>query len=108
MLRPAFGDLPIVYGEYGVETTIPPAKRSLYHGTEVISTTDEETQGRYYAQAIALAACQPAVELLLFFHVQDEPDLAGLQSGVRYADGSPKSDLGAFRRAARDPSCQAK
>ena len=46
--------------------------------------------------------------MLLFFHVQDEPDLAGLQSGVRYADGSPKSDLSSFRRAALDPACQAK
>jgi len=94
--------LPIVYGEYGVETTIPVAKRRLYTGTEVVPTVDEATQARYYALAIRLAACQPTVELLLFFHVQDEPRLEGLQTGVRYADGSAKSSLPAFQRAARD------
>jgi hypothetical protein len=98
-------DLPVVYGEYGVETTIPAAKRSLYTGQELIPTTDEATQARYYESAIRLAACQRTVELLLFFHVQDEPRLEGLQSGVRYADGSPKSSLPAFRHAASDDSC---
>jgi hypothetical protein len=38
-------------------------------------------------------------------HVQDEPRLEGLQTGVRYADGSPKSSLPAFRHAASDDSC---
>jgi hypothetical protein len=98
-------DLPIVYGEYGVETTIPVAKRSLYTGRELVSTAGEATQARDYESAIRLAACQRTVELLLFFHVQDESQLSGLQTGVRYADGSPKSSLPAFRRAAADDSC---
>jgi len=98
-------DLPIVYGEYGVETTIPADKRSLYTGDEVVPTADEATQARDYESAIRLAACQRTVELLLFFHVQDESQLSGLQSGVRYADGSPKSSLPAFRRAAATDSC---
>jgi hypothetical protein len=99
-------DLPIVYGEYGVETAIPAAKRGLYSGHEVIPAVDEATQARFYASAIRLAACQPTVELLLFFHVQDESKLEGLQSGVRYADGSPKSSLPAFVRAAHDTACR--
>ena len=98
-------DLPIVYGEYGVETTIPADKRSLYTGDEVVPTADEATQARDYESAIRLAACQRTVELLLFFHVQDESQLSGLQSGVRYADGSPKSSLPAFWRAAAQDSC---
>jgi len=98
-------DLPIVYGEYGVETTIPPAKRPLYTGHEVVPTVTEDLQARYYEQAIALAACQPTVELLLLFHVDDEPRLEGLQSGVRYADGSPKSSLAPVRRAIGDSRC---
>ena len=100
--------LPIVYGEYGVETTIPPAKQSLYQGHEVVKTVDEATQADYYVKAIHLAACQSTVELLLLFHVNDEPKLEGLQSGVRYADGSAKSSLARVRDAARSPECAQK
>jgi hypothetical protein len=97
--------LPIVYGEYGVETTIPAAKAPLYTGHEVVSTVDEATQARYYRTAISLAACQPTVELLLLFHLEDESALAGLQSGVRYADGTAKSSEPAVARAAAAPRC---
>ena len=100
--------LPIVYGEYGVETTIPPAKQPLYQGHEVVKTVDETTQADYYIEAIHLAACQSTVEMLLLFHVNDEPKLEGLQSGVRYADGSPKSSLARVRDAARSPRCAQK
>ncbi|HEX7082951.1 MAG TPA: hypothetical protein VF186_02415 [Gaiellaceae bacterium] len=91
--------LPIVYGEYGVETAIPPAKQDLYTGREVVDAVSEQTQAQYYSTAIRLAACQPTVEMLLLFHVSDESRLDGLQSGVRYADGSPKQSLPAVRRA---------
>ena len=114
LLERAFGgtaqpgrSLPIVYGEYGVETTIPPGKASLYSGSEVVPTVDEVTQARYGTAAISLAACQPTVELLLFFHLEDEPALAGLQTGVRYADGTPKSSERPVAEAAADPRCTA-
>ena len=95
--------LPIVYGEYGVETTIPLAKTPLYTGHEVMTTVDEATQADYYTAAIALAACQPTVEMLLLFHLEDDHDLQGLQSGVRYADGTPKASEPAVAKAAADP-----
>lgn len=95
-------DLPIVYGEYGVETTIPAAKLPLYSGAEIVNAVDETTQAHYYETAIRLASCQPTVELLLLFHVRDEALLTGLQSGTRYADGTPKSSLVPVRRAIRD------
>jgi hypothetical protein len=98
-------DLPIVYGEYGVETTIPPAKAHLYTGHEVVPTVDEQTQADDYVTAIGLAACQPTVELLLLFHLEDESRLEGLQSGVRYPDGSPKSSERAVAAAALRPRC---
>jgi hypothetical protein len=85
--------LPIVYGEYGAETTVPPAKRALYTGREVVPTIDATTQARYYAEAIALTRKQPKVRMLLFFHVSDETRLEGLQTGVRYADGTAKPSL---------------
>jgi hypothetical protein len=96
LLRGAFGEVPpIVYGEYGIQTEIPAAKAFLYTGAEQPSTNavDEPTQGQFYAEAIRLAACQPKVRMLLFFHVFDEAALDRLQTGVYYADQTPKSSL---------------
>jgi hypothetical protein len=93
--------LPIVYDEFGVESRIPPAKASLYTGTEPATTkpVDERTQAAYYRQAIELAFCQPTVQGLFLFHTRDETSLAAWQSGVYYADGTPKSSLAPVRQA---------
>jgi hypothetical protein len=93
--------LPIVYGEYGVETAVPADKVGAYTGRELISTAAAAVQASDYAEAIHLASCQPTVEMLLFFHVLDETRLEGLQTGVRYADGSAKPSLAAVRDAKR-------
>jgi hypothetical protein len=91
--------LPILYGEFGVETSIPQAKASLYSGTEPSTThpVDETTQGAYYVQAVKVASCQANVVGLMLFHVSDEADLSGWQSGVDYADDSAKTSLPAVR-----------
>jgi hypothetical protein len=106
LLRTSFGGtaqpgatLPIVYGEYGVETAIPPGKAFLYTGREVTSPVDEATQARYYIEAIRMAERQPTVRMLFVFHVVDETNLAGLQSGTRYADGTPKASEAPVRAA---------
>jgi hypothetical protein len=104
LLDDAFGEAPpIVYGEYGIETTIPPWEAGAYAGTEPPTTkpVDAATQEQDYVDAMRLAACQPLVRMLLFFHVTDEPGLSGLQSGVYYADGRPKPSLAGVARAAR-------
>jgi hypothetical protein len=90
--------LPIVYDGYGVDSAVPPAKASLYGGTET-DAVDEATQGSDYAQALQLAACQPNVTALLFQHTIDEQDLGGRQSGLYYPDGTPKSDEPAVQQA---------
>ena len=54
---------------------------------------DEQQQADGYADAIRIAACSPPVRMLLFFHVTDEPQLERLQTGVFYADDTPKSSL---------------
>ena len=115
LLDEAFGgtaqpgrDLPILYAEFGVETTIPPYKANLYEGEEPARTVDEQTQGRYYRRAIQIAACSPNVVGLLLFHSHDEPLLTGWQSGVYYVDGSEKDSLDTVRDAAvavRDARC---
>ena len=87
--------LPILYGEYGVETQIPPSRATLYTGTEPAGTrpVDEPTQAAFYEQALALAYCQPNVQGMLVFLSQDERALETWQSGVYYADGTPKTSL---------------
>lgn len=87
--------LPVLYGEFGVETQIPAEKAPLYTGSEPAATkpVSEEVQAQYYEQALALAFCQPTVSGLLLFLTRDERSLAGWQSGVYYADGTPKASL---------------
>ena len=96
--------LPIVYGEFGVESQIPSPKASLYTGTEPATTkpVDEATQGSYYRQAMTLAFCQPTVAAVFLFHAFDESALDRWQSGVYYADGTPKSSLPVVASAIRD------
>jgi hypothetical protein len=111
LLRDAFrgtpqrgASLPILYGEYGVQTRIPSNKLGVYTNlgvTTAADTVSEAMQAAYYKQAIQLAYCQPTVAGLLFFHVSDEPDLDRWQSGVFYADDTPKSDLAPVRSAAQ-------
>jgi hypothetical protein len=60
----------------------------------------EETQAEYYREALELAACQPTVIAVFFFHLFDEADLNRWQSGPYYADTTPKSSLPAIRDAA--------
>ena len=96
--------LPILYGEYGVQTEIPFDKLGAYTNLDVPSAADavsETMQGVYYTRAIKLAYCQPTVAGLLFFHVSDEPDLDRWQSGLFYADDTPKSDLALVKTTAQ-------
>ena len=93
--------LPILYGEYGVESDIPASKASLYTGTEPATTkpVSEATQAAYYQQALAMAFCQPTVVGMLLFLSNDERGRANWQSGVHYVDGTPKTSLGPVRKA---------
>jgi hypothetical protein len=96
--------LPILYAEYGVETQIPAPKGPLYSGAEpaTIKPVPEETQAAFYKQAIAMSFCQPNVIGLLIFHAFDESDLDRFQSGVYYADSTPKSSVRTVREATRE------
>ena len=93
-------DLPIVYGELGIETGVPEEAAGAYTGAEPARTVSPQEQAAAYRRALELAACQPTVEGVLLFHVRDEPALEGWQSGVRYADGTPKPSLEEVREAA--------
>jgi hypothetical protein len=104
LLRGAFGKPPpIVYGEYGIETEIPRAETGLYSGIrpKSIRAVTELRQGDDYIEAIHLAACQPLVRMLIFFHVTDETQLTGLQTGLFYPNGKPKASLGPVSASAQ-------
>jgi hypothetical protein len=93
--------LPIYYDEFGVESQIPPAKQHLYTGDEPATTkpVPEATQAAYYRQGIQLAFCQPNVRGLFLFHAFDEIALPAWQSGLYYADDTPKTSLALVRAA---------
>jgi hypothetical protein len=93
----------IVYAEFGVEARIPAALRPAYTGTEPATTrpVSEAVQGKYYAKAMQMAACQPTVRTFLVFRLIDETLRGGWQSGVYYANGSPKASLPRVEAAAR-------
>jgi hypothetical protein len=93
--------LPILYAEYGVESTVPDGKRTLYSGNEPTTTrpVDEAKQAAYYTRALALTFCQPTVIGFFVFHAIDEPPLDRWQSGLLYADGTPKASYAPVREA---------
>lgn len=95
--------LPIVYDEFGYQSVIPSWKRSSYIHLGTATARDAITESRqalYYREAIALASCQPNVAGLLIFHVADERDANAWQSGVYYADDTPKTSMDGVRLAA--------
>ena len=87
--------------ETGVQTSSTSAFG--YSGVEVSATSaggvvgsfaTEDYQASWYKQMLALLACDPNVAFVNIFHLVDEPDLAGWQSGLYYADESPKKSAG--------------
>ena len=76
----------------------------MYTGTEPASVkpVDNATQATFYREALAMAFCQPNVKTFLFFHAVDESNLDRWQSGMYYADGTPKPSLAAVEDATRD------
>jgi hypothetical protein len=95
-------DLPILYTEFGIESRIPAEKEDLYEAEEFASVkpVDEQTQADHYTEAIRLAYCQETVVGILLFHVFDELDLRGWQSGLRYVDDTPKASYEPVKQAA--------
>ena len=108
LLTRAFGHSPpIVYGEYGIQTEIPRTElASTRAGARAsIRPVSEQRQADDYVEAIRLAACQPLVRMLVFFHVTDESQLTGLQTGLYYPNDRPKRSLrrvAAWARAAEN------
>jgi hypothetical protein len=97
--------LPVYYTEFGVQTPVPPDKQASYTDLDSPAAGDAvsfEQQAAYYRRALELAYCQPTVRGLFVFHTFDEASLGGWQSGLYFADRTPKPSLAAFKRAVSD------
>jgi hypothetical protein len=97
--------LPVYYTEFGVQTSVPRPKLRFYNDQDSPERPDSVGFGRqaaYYRRALALAYCQPTVRGIFVFHTFDEADFAGWQSGLYFADRTPKPSLPAFKRAVGD------
>jgi hypothetical protein len=105
----------IWYLAQGYQTAADPAHAGQYSGTEndpapvpafsPSEGSDTDTgpgldQPLQLEDAIKIAYCQPFVGAFFNFHLVDEKDLAGWQSGVYYPDGSPKPAYQALHRTA--------
>ena len=70
-----------------------------------LDNLDDEDLRQYYREALQMAACQSTVRGFLIFHVTDETDYNRWQSGVYYADGTPKSSRAFVRQRIASCSC---
>src|SRR5262249_54091988 len=82
-----YGRKPLWITEYGYQTR-PPDR------TFGVAWT---TQAKYLAQAFAIARKNPRIQMMIWFLVKDEPQLAGWQSGFFTTRGQRKPSYYAFR-----------
>jgi hypothetical protein len=83
------GGLPVSLNEMGIQTNA--VGMPGYQGIEVSAngagglvgaTATEAYQAGYYKQMLQLLSCDPNVRVVNIFHLVDEPNLAGWQSGL--------------------------
>jgi hypothetical protein len=87
----AGGGLPVSLNEVGIQTDS--SAEPGYVGTEVSANAangvvgqyaTEAYQAQWYSQMLNYVACDPNVQVVNIFHLVDEQDLAGWQSGLYY------------------------
>jgi hypothetical protein len=102
------GAVRIYYLEDGFETTVSPTKRALYNGVERSRTVGPDLLHReQLLDAIRFAYCQPYVASYFNFLLTDERNLAGWQSGLLWADGTPKPAYAGFKAVVREVRAKA-
>ena len=74
--------------EVGWQVAVLPGALPSYFGAESIAPTTEDAQAAIYPDLLRYVACDQAVEAVLFFGLQDEPNLDRWQAGLMRADGS--------------------
>ena len=93
--------IPIYYTEWGAEAMIPASKVRLYTGIEPSTTrpVPDATHAAYYRQALQVAYCQPTLRGIFLLHIWDELDRNRWQSGLYYADRTPRVTARTVRRS---------
>ena len=97
------GGLPVSLNETGVQTA---SSGPAYFGSQTSATAaggvlgpwaTEAYQARWYVAMLNVVACDPNVRIVNIFHLLDEADLGGWQSGLYFADQKPKLSAAAVR-----------
>ena len=91
--------LPILAENVALGTRIPAAKAGFYDPTTGLGGATESEQTSVYTRALQTASCLPTVAGVLLGRLVDGP-ATGEQSGLYYADGTPKTSAVAVGRAA--------
>jgi hypothetical protein len=78
--------------QVAVPTALPP-----YFGAESIVPTTEAAQAAIYPALLRYVACDSAVDAVLFFGLQDEPNLDRWQAALMRADGSARPSYASVR-----------
>jgi hypothetical protein len=83
--------------EVGWQVAVLPAIAGTYFGSESITPTDEASQAAIYGGLLRYAACDASIDSVLFFGLQDEPNLDRWQAGLIRADGSHRASYDAVK-----------
>jgi hypothetical protein len=83
-----YGQKPLWITEYGWQTNPP----DRFFGVSWAK------QASYLTQAFGIARKNPRIQLMLWFLLRDEPNLAGWQSGLETVAGKKKPSWAAFQR----------
>ena len=116
--QPIPGQGPTIWWlEVGYQTLIDEDKQHLYRATETwrgavpafaggepdfpppSADSPAPDQATQLIDSVRLSYCQPYVEAFFNFLLWDEQQLARWQSGVLWADGTPKASYGGFKQA---------
>jgi len=98
--QPTFeSGLELAITEIGWQVSIPRSSIAAYTGQENKTTTEEKTQAAIYGEVLRQLSCDPVASDLLFFHLVDETQLAGWQSGLIRADGTKRASYFTVQKA---------
>ena len=77
--------------EYGYQTSPP----------DPLFGVSWTLQAKYLTQAFGIARANPRIDMMLWFLLRDEPNVAGWQSGLFTTEGQKKPAFNAFERLSR-------
>lgn len=89
--------LKVKFDEVGWQVAVPPPAVGAYFGAESITPTTEAAQAGIYAALLRHVACDPSTDAVLFFGLQDEPNLDRWQAGLIRADGTVRPSYNAVK-----------